>query len=84
MNKSYPDQHEKIVPSGYEREKPYAINKKLNEREINRIAANTRATLEMEGLSPSKESEEIGKKYLRGEISEHEAKKLILKIHGIG
>ena len=57
--------------------------KKLSENEINNIAANTRATSEIEGLSPSLRSELLGKKMLRGEITEKEAKLLILKSYGI-
>ena len=53
------------------------------EVEIKKIAANARATVEIEGLKPSKESEEISKRCLRGEISNREAKKQILKLHGI-
>lgn len=37
----------------------------------------------MEGLTPFKESEEISRRFLKGEISDDEAKREILKLSGI-
>jgi hypothetical protein len=69
-------------PYGFEREEEY-LSKKLTESEIEKISANARASVEMEGLKPSKESDEITKRFLRGEISDQEAKTQILKLHDI-
>lgn len=59
------------------------MGKKFSEEEIEQISKSSRASVEMEGLSPSSEAEEISKRYLKGEISNKEAKRLILKLHGI-
>lgn len=55
------------------------IEKYLIEKEIERMVQNARVSVEMEGLTPSKESEEISKKYLKGKISDREAKKADIK-----
>lgn len=47
------------------------------EKDIDKIIANIKATLAVERLKPSKESEEIGRRYLRGEITSEEAVKII-------
>ncbi|MBL4930670.1 antitoxin VbhA family protein [Clostridium paridis] len=58
--------------------------KELSDERIEEILKNSRASVEMENLTPSIESEEVTKKCLRGEISNDEAKKQILKLHSIG
>ena len=47
------------------------------EKEIDKIIANVKATLAIEGLQPSKRSEELSRMYLRGEISSEEVIKKI-------
>lgn len=53
------------------------------EQEIEEDLNNAKATIEMEGLNPSKEAIDICRRYAKGEISEHEAENMILKLHGI-
>jgi hypothetical protein len=62
-----------------EREEGYSCDLEKN---LEAIAANARASVEMEGLSPSKEAEEISKRFLKGEMSDEEAKRKILEFHG--
>jgi len=62
-----------------EREENYSTDL---EKDLETIAANARASVEMEGLSPSKEAEEISKRFLKGELSDEEAKRQILELHG--
>jgi hypothetical protein len=50
---------------------------------IDRIISSVRSTLTAEGLTPSKEAEEIGQKLLRGLITEDEAISMIKKLHGL-
>ena len=56
---------------------------KLTEKQIAEIAKSTRASVEAEGLKPSTEAEEISKRFLKGEISDKEAKEQILELHGV-
>lgn len=63
-----------------EREESYST---VLEKDLENIAANARASVEMEGLAPSKEAEEISKRFLKGELSDEEAKRQILELHGI-
>lgn len=53
---------------------------KLTEQEIEKIIANSNATLEFEGMKPSQQANEITKQYLRGELTSNEAVIKILEI----
>jgi hypothetical protein len=56
---------------------------KLTDEQIDKIMANSNASVEMEGLTPSKEANEISRRFLKGEICDEEAKRQILKLSGI-
>lgn len=58
------------------------MRKKLSDTKINQILNSTRSSLEIEGLYPSKGNDEICRIFLNFEISELEAKALILKSLG--
>lgn len=60
------------------------MGKKFTEQQIEQINRNSKATLAFEGLEPSTEAEELGKKMLRGEISEKEALNILIKKHKRG
>lgn len=53
------------------------------EEEIEKDLKNSRASVEVEGLTPSKENDDICRKLLKGEISSFEANEMILKFHDI-
>ena len=53
------------------------------EQNIDRIIANTNATLAVEGLEPSKIAVEITRKHLAGEITSEQAIDLIKKLYRI-
>lgn len=57
--------------------------KKLDEKRIEEISKNARMNVEIEGFNPSEEATEISKKFLRGEISDKDAKLKILQLHEI-
>lgn len=59
------------------------ITLRLNNSEVEKAIERSRASVEHEGLEPSKESDEICRRLLKGELSSEEANKEILKIHGI-
>lgn len=52
----------------------------LSSEQIELIIKNTRATMAVEGLEPSKETEEISRQYLAGIINEKQA---LTEIHKI-
>jgi hypothetical protein len=56
---------------------------RLTEQEIEKIIANSNATLEVEGMKPSKESNEITRSCLRGEITSEQAIQKILDLRGV-
>ena len=45
----------------------------MNEKQISRAISNVKATLAVEGLTPSKATLESGKRFLEGEITSQEA-----------
>lgn len=53
---------------------------KLSDEEIELMIANVKASVAMEGMEPSKETEEIGRRYLKGEITEEDALKEIYSV----
>ena len=53
------------------------------EQNIDRIIANTKATLAVEGLKPSKVATQITRKFLAGEITSEQAIQLIKKLYRI-
>lgn len=55
------------------------MKKTVSNERIKQILNNTRASMEIEGLTPSKENDAICEKYLKGEITENEAKRLLLE-----
>lgn len=59
------------------------MKKKLTDKEILKRLEETKVTIEIEGLNVSEEGEKIAKLYLENEITEKEAKRRILKSHGI-
>lgn len=52
-------------------------NHKINDKEMEKILANTKATLAMEDLYVTDQEEDIGRKYLKGEISKDEVYKML-------
>lgn len=52
---------------------------KMTENQINRAILNVKATLAVEGLTPSKATIESGRKFLQGEITSQEAINSITK-----
>lgn len=56
---------------------------KLTDQQIEKIIANSSASLEMEGLEVSEKSKERTKRLLKGEITKNEAIKETLKEYGI-
>lgn len=62
---------------------PPADTEKIINENIEKSISNARASVEMEGLHTSPESEDITKRCLNGEISKEEAKKQILLREGI-
>lgn len=50
----------------------------ISEKEINKMINNIKTSLQIEGMDITNEETKIGKKFLKGEISENEALKLIL------
>lgn len=55
------------------------MKKQVSDERIKQILKNTRASMEVEGLIPSKENDAICERYLKGEITETEAKRLLLE-----
>lgn len=55
------------------------MKKQVSDERIKQILKNTRASMEVEGLIPSKENDTICERYLKGEITETEAKRLLLE-----
>ena len=55
--------------------------KKMTSENIERILANAKATLAVEGLKPSKIAVEITRIYLAGEITSEQAISLIKKLY---
>lgn len=53
--------------------------KKLSDEAIEKILTNTKATLAMEDLYVTDKEEDIGRKFLKGEISKDEATKIITR-----
>lgn len=53
----------------------------INPKDIDRIIANSHATLAVEGLKPSKTAVEITRQYLEGKITSEEAIKRIKERH---
>ena len=53
----------------------------MTDENIDRIIANTNATLAVEGLKPSKIAVEITRIYLAGEITSEQAMQLIKKLY---
>lgn len=51
----------------------------MTEKQINRAISSVRATLAVEGLTPSKATLESGKRFLQGEITSQEAINSITK-----
>ena len=47
--------------------------RKMTDKQINRAILNVKATLAIEGLSPSNTTLNAGERYLRGEITSKEA-----------
>lgn len=52
---------------------------KMTEKQINRAILSVKATLAVEGLTPSKSTLESGKKFLQGKITSQEALDSITK-----
>lgn len=70
---------EKRKKEGY-----YSLDtEKLTDKQIDEMMANVKASSEMEGLTSSKEADKISRRFLKGEISDEEAKRQILKLSGI-
>lgn len=46
---------------------------KNNPEEIERVIANVKASMAVEGMKPSKKAQSIGRQYLEGKISSQEA-----------
>lgn len=55
------------------------MNKKNSNKEIEKMIANVKATMGVEGMEMPKISEELGRKALKGEITFEKAKELIIK-----
>lgn len=71
---------ENILDELFERKRKMG---RLTEQEIEKIIANSNATLEVEGMKPSEESNEITKRYLRGELTSIQAIQKILDLKGV-